>query len=285
MLFAVRVLPLDAGPGSSIKCAVGLMTMQDSIFNFDADYFVYGGSLGILLGLLFLALFSYRRIRWLIARAARRNAYSPGVLASLRNLVFILLWSSLFSVLLFVGLFVRAYYAFNEEQPVAEVAVQGQQRGRAPLIQVSYTDARTTRYLFLRGDQWMLEGDILKWDPWLNFLGFHTRYRLTRLRGRYLSTEDERRQPQTIHSLVDSEDDPLWRQLYRLGAKMPFVSTVYGNAAFQVSENQRRYLVYVGTSGFVVREADAESDSRAPPNAWRPRLRVVSGTTDARNAQ
>jgi hypothetical protein len=108
----------------------------------------------------------------------------------------------------------------------------------------------------VRGDQWMIEGDILKWDHWLNFLGLKTRYRLTRLRGRYLETEMEIRHRPTVYSLVKEENHPLWRYLYLYGHQLPFVSTVYGNAAFQTSTENKRYFLYAGTSGFLVREGE-----------------------------
>jgi len=41
----------------------------------------------------------------------------------------------------------------------------------------------------------------LKWRNWLNFLGLHTRYRLTRLRSRYLEASDELTKPSSIHPL------------------------------------------------------------------------------------
>jgi len=99
----------------------------------------------------------------------------------------------------------------------------------------------------------MLEGDILKWKKWINFLGFHTRYRLTRLRGRYIRTSDELTKPQEIYSLVEIEDHPIWGYLFRHGASLPFVSTVYGNAVFQNSEESSAFFVYTTTSGFLTR--------------------------------
>ncbi len=221
-----------------------------------SDYVVYGASFGLLLGAVFAVLFLYRRLRWLLAKAARKGAAPIGVLASIRSLVFLLTWFALFGMLLFFGFFLQAYHAFNLERPVAEIMahpLEGPGRDRGAVIQVSTVDSPAARFLIIRGDQWMIEGDILKWNPLLNFLGLHTRYRLTRLRGRYLRTQDERNRPPSIHSLTLREEHPLWRYLYRFGPKMPLVSSVYGNAAFQASDRPQRYLVYVGTSGFVVR--------------------------------
>jgi hypothetical protein len=172
-------------------------------------------------------------------------------------LIFILLWTAILGIVFFVGLFTRAYYAFTHEKPVAEIMTQATEESNANLVilfQSSPEDSQIGKEFLIKGDQWMLEGDILKWDNWLNFLGFKTRYRLTRLRGRYIEFEDEVHQEVTIYSLVKEEDHPLWRYLYKYGYKLPLVSTVYGNAVFQTTGKDKHFLIYVSPSGFVVRE-------------------------------
>lgn len=232
------------------------MKMQIPIPQFDSDYFVYAGALGIFLGIASFIFFLYRRIRWIIKVISKKHATSIGLLASLRNLLLITVWISLFGMVLFFGFFLRAYHVFTNEEPVAEIIVwplENAAISKMSLVHFFCTHSQKTRYLFIKGDQWMIEGDIIKWSNWLNFLGLRTRYRLTRLRGRYLDISSESHHPHTIHSLVDREDSPLWRYVYQYGPKLPFVSTVYGNAVFQASGKNRRYWIYVGTSGFVVR--------------------------------
>lgn len=224
----------------------------------DPSYLMAAGAVGIFLGILSLVLFCYRRIHWLLRVLERKRPEGPGLLASLRNAVLIALWSSVFGMLLFLGFFLRTYHAFTYEAPVAEIVTQplGEtQKGNVALLRFTSRQSPTERYFLVRGDQWMIEGDILKWEEWLNFLGLHTRYRLTRLRGRFLNTEMEKKRPPTIHSLVNQEAHPLWGYLYRYGHELPLVSAVYGSAAFQLSDAQKRYQVYVSTAGFVVREA------------------------------
>lgn len=231
--------------------------MENVFINVDPDYLVYGGAIGILLGLLFFIFFLSRRIRWFFRVLSRKHTISPRFLASLRNLFLILVWISVFGMSLFLGFFLRSYHAFNYEKPVAEIVThpfEEDKLSQVTLIQFIHPNGISTRNYFLRGDQWMIEGDIIKWDPWLNFLGLHTRYRLTRLRGRYVNTEEEIQAKKTIYSLVEQENHPFWQYLYQYGQRLPFVSTVYGNAAFQASREGARYLIYVGASGFVVRE-------------------------------
>jgi len=106
------------------------------------------------------------------------------------------------------------------------------------------------------GDQWVVEGDILKWKSWVNFLGLHTRYRLTRLRGRYIRTSDAKLKPSSIYPLVEMEDHPVWGFLYRNGSSFPLVDTVYGSAVFHGSDEPSTFLVYVSTSGFLTRRIE-----------------------------
>jgi hypothetical protein len=231
--------------------------MEISFPQFHADYLVYAGAIGIFLGLLFLICFLYRRTRRIVEMLSKRKSAPLGVLASLRNLMLIVVWTSVFGMMLFLGFFLRAYHVFTAEEPVAEIVVQplgdGAPRTRM-LVDFFSPHTQRRRHFIVQGDQWMIEGDILKWDNWLNFLGLHTRYRLTRLRGRYLSAQAEQVQPRTVYSLIEDENDPFWRYLYRYGPRFPFVSTVYGNAAYQGAEDNRHYVVFVGTSGLIIRE-------------------------------
>lgn len=231
--------------------------MQIPIANLNPDYLLYGGAAGILLGLLFLIFFLYRRIRFIILSLGKREAVPPGLLASLRNLVLIIIWTSLFGMFLFLGFFLQAYRAFTYEQPVAEILIEPldtPKTNRITLVEFLPDALPITREFVIKGDQWMIEGDILKWENWLNFLGLRTRYRLTRLRGRYSETKAEIQEPGTVYSLVEQENHPLWRYLYRYGQQLPFVSTVYGNAVFQATGANDRYSLYVGTSGLLVRQ-------------------------------
>jgi hypothetical protein len=231
--------------------------MEPILLKIDPDWFLYGGAVGIFLGLLFFLFFIYRRIRWFFRLLSRKHTMSPRILSSMRNLLLIMFWTAFFGMALFLGFFLRSYHAFNYERPVAEIVTHPSTMdkvSRVTLTQFFHPDDLTSRDFFLRGDQWMVEGDIVKWDPWLNFLGLHTRYRLTRLRGRYMNTFEEVNAKKTIYSLVSQEENPLWQYLYEYGHRLPFVSTVYGNAAFQTSGEGRRYFIYVGTSGFIVRE-------------------------------
>jgi hypothetical protein len=228
--------------------------MENLIHAFKLDYIIYGGGIGLSLGCLFLLVFLYRRIQWLLRVAAKKKTVSPGLLRSLRNLVLVALWTCGFGMLLFMGFFLRTYHVFTYEKPVAEVVVEplgGAKAGRITLVVFS---PPSMRQFVVQGDQWMIEADIVKWDNWLCLLGLENRYRLTRLRGRYIRKADEISQKQTVYSLVKDEEHPLWKYLYDYGQWFPLVNTVYGNAVFQSLGSTKQYQIYVGTTGLLARE-------------------------------
>ncbi|MBN2367064.1 MAG: hypothetical protein JXL67_12920 [Calditrichaeota bacterium] len=223
----------------------------------DADTFVYIGTAGLLIGLLTALFMIFRRFRWMARRLRGQKMGSPGIIAGFRNLIFLLLGISVFGTILFAGFFFEAYRTFTLEEPVGEIIIEPlaeKQTSRVTLIEFVSPDSQNIQQYLIRGDQWVIEGDILKWDNWMNFLGLHTRYRLSRIRGRFMNTEDEIRESSTIYSLIEHENEFLWKYLYEYGPELPFVNSVYGNAVFQNAETKKHFLILVTTSGFMTRE-------------------------------
>jgi hypothetical protein len=79
--------------------------MQELTRFIDPTYLVYAGVAGVFLGLLFLLLYLYHRIRWLLRLVSRKKTASPGLVSSLGRLIMILLWTSVFGMCLFFGFF------------------------------------------------------------------------------------------------------------------------------------------------------------------------------------
>lgn len=228
---------------------------ENFLSQINPNLLVYIGIIGFGIGIISIVILIYRRIRKLLSLLTSREYSSPGLVASLRNLLLIMLWSFVFGMLLFIGFFLRSYHVYTLEKPVAKIKISPTlqpQTMKINLIQLN--NENLPKVFLIKGDQWLLEGDILKWDNWLNFLGLQTRYRFTRIRGRYLSTEDEMQKEKTVYSLVEDENNPFWNYLYHYGQKLPLVSTVYGNAVFQYGDKKREFLVFVTLSGFIVRE-------------------------------
>lgn len=106
------------------------------------------------------------------------------------------------------------------------------------------SDARYT----VKGDDWMLEGDFVKFPTWLNILGLHTGYKLTRLEGRYDDPNMERSNTPTVVVLNGGDDNFFQTMHNQKGWIAPFVDATYGNAVF-VQADGTLYDVFVSQTG------------------------------------
>lgn len=196
-----------------------------------------------------------------LKRAILRNRGKPTIHFSLtRNLfrfMVVFLWIAFSAAVLFLAAFIQSYKSFTKEELVAEVrCVPLEDSSSSMSLKITEIEGGQkldSREFILNGDQWALEGDVLKWDDWLNFIGLHTMFKLTRVRGRFVNYEDEISKKPSVYSLVSSENNPKWRWLYKYGHKLRFVSAVYGNTVYTYPAKERLYEVYVTTSGFIAR--------------------------------
>ena len=233
-----------------------------TLFNppFSGSLLIYSALGLLILALILLMVFIFKRSRRIILRLRRRRVDSVGIIASTLRLLFILLLITVSLTMLFLGAFIQSYTAFTRRELAATVRCTPV-RGTEDVMILNLATIKSPETAFirryrLRGQQWSIEGNILKWDDWLNFIGLHTMYKLTRVRGRYLRTKDEMNKPATVYSLVTDEEDPRWRWLYEYGARLPFVESVYGNTVFTFPSETKTFGIYVTTSGFMIAEEE-----------------------------
>jgi hypothetical protein len=102
----------------------------------------------------------------------------------------------------------------------------------------------------IKGDEWMLQGDILKFQPWLNVVGIHSSYKLTRLEGQYQDIALEQNNQHTVVALNGGDDD-FFKSTYKQAWSSPFVEAAYGNAVI-LPANGHTYTVLVSQTGLHV---------------------------------
>ena len=128
-------------------------------------------------------------------------------------------------IALFLSL--RSFSVFNREDLVAVVQCEPAPPGSTHSFLLEVTQMANgvpgKRESFpMAGDQWSIGGDILKWKPWLTFLGAKSCHKLTRLSSRYEQAKDEMERPHVVYDLNGGSTFP-WSWLYRWGVSLPFV--------------------------------------------------------------
>jgi len=216
-------------------------------------------ALGVLiLGLALFLRFIFKRVSRLIRRLRRRPVPETSFIADTVRLLLIALLVAASAATLFLLAFIQSYTAFTHRTKVAVVHCTPASEAKDAMILRFVTVDSTTGgrigHYRLRGQQWAIEGHILKWDDWLNFAGLRSMYKLTRIRGRYLRAGDQSAKPGTVYSLVADEQDPRWHFLYKYGPRLPFVHAVYGNTVFTFPSRTKTFEIFVTASGFMIEE-------------------------------
>ena len=113
--------------------------------------------------------------------------------------IFVFLISLLFittgSSMLMAAMYLQAYRAFTHKEMVGIIDAR-KTKGLDYDIFLRFTPVEKgikaeEKIYKIKGDQWSIGGDILKFEDWVNFIGIHTGYKTTRIHGRYLKAEDE----------------------------------------------------------------------------------------------
>ena len=182
-------------------------------------------------------------------RAASRKSTSP-----FKLLLALLLILAISSAVLFTA-FLRSYHAFTQKEMVAIVECVPLANNEfdfgLTVIPVVRQEHREMTSYPIKGDQWAIGGDILKWKDVVNFLGLHTMYRLDRVEGRYKFADDAQTKPVSAYALGKEERGRYWSLLYKFGHKLPFVTAVYGNTVYMDPVFGEKFEIYVTTSGFM----------------------------------
>ena len=99
----------------------------------------------------------------------------------------------------------------------------------------------------VEGDRWVLQANILQLKDWVNILGVHSGYQVTRLFGQY----DDGRSPTQRQIFLDGTDEAFFRSMRDHDWwTTPFVRSAYGNAVIATPGD---YDVYISQDAITAR--------------------------------
>lgn len=182
---------------------------------------------------------------------------SKRITLKLAGLLFFGLGALIFA--LYINL--RSYSAFTQEELAAKIKVN-KVNGQLYDMVLKYSPvvngiSQGEDTYLLKGNQWMVDGDILKWKPALSILGFRTAYKITRISGRYLSAKEQARAQQTIYT-INGGTDRFWLFLHKYQKFFPLAEAVYGNGAYAYADNNGTFGLFVTTSGFIIKRLNGK---------------------------
>lgn len=146
----------------------------------------------------------------------------------------------------------HTYHRLTDEKLIAELTFDalGDRRYRTSLATGNLCVTET--YL-IRGDQWRLDAEFVKWKYWATLLGLDAMYRLDRLEGRYRDSAEQSTQTVSAHDLVQSTSIDLVAIAEALGRFNFLLDASYGSSVYREMDPRLLYKVYRTQSGLIVR--------------------------------
>jgi hypothetical protein len=192
----------------------------------------------VLLGNAFLTLIS------LIVRIIRRKLAFRRFVSSFILMVILTGFGLAF---IYLSLFIQTFSRYTHEEKIGSIFAEE----TTGAMQIYFVDERTnTEYNFqLVGDQWMVEGCILRWSDMLRWLGAGSYYKVTRFRGRW-----ERPDGRETTEFEIQPQGKLWRFLLKNSESLPFIDTAFGIGAYQYPD-VKTYRLSINDTGFILRKS------------------------------
>jgi hypothetical protein len=169
--------------------------------------------------------------------------------------------------LMWLTFLVQSYLGLTGDIPVAHVvatSLNGQahqmivtltlydENGNPVSVTDSNGHATTSLSYLIDGDEWTLEADFIKVAPWLNVLGVHSGYKVSRLEGRYDDINLEKTGPRTVYAINGGDDGFFQHMRAWQGWITPFIDAEYGTATFTGTGS---FNIYASQTGLYPKSA------------------------------
>ncbi len=158
-------------------------------------------------------------------------------------------------LMVMVGMNLQTYSRLTNERDVALVTLQktGEQ---AFLADIVMQGEETGTDFPVSGDEIRFEARVLKWQPWANIVGYDSVYRLERVSGRYLNTEDERSAARSVHAVNSNPGIDIWEVARNNGGWVRSVDAYYGSGVYVPMVDKASYMILMTQNGLVARPAN-----------------------------
>lgn len=200
---------------------------------------------GIVSGLISLILFFL-----FIKRVKNRR---KKILVCIIHFLFVVIFALISFIFLLFYVSLKGYKNFTYNKPIFSIECSLKEKDSFMLKLTPLDgDESEAEFYNVKGQQFVIEGHIIKWENFFVAVGMKPLYQVTRLTGRYISFEDEKEKERSVYKL--GEETKFWRLLMKYGEKVPGIDAVNGISSFKDAEENKGYRVSIIHSAFVIKE-------------------------------
>lgn len=164
-----------------------------------------------------------------------------------------------------VAINLQSYERLTKEKVVARIEFTKTGR-REYIAQLELVDKHEFRSYELKGDEWEIKAQIMKWKPRAVVFGLDTQYRLLRLGVDFDDIDEARNATErTIHEISDNAGTDVYDIFNENPHWLPWVDTVFSQKGGQKLVDGAKFEISMSMSGMVVRAANDIAEQATQP--------------------
>jgi hypothetical protein len=175
------------------------------------------------------------------------------ILVCIIHFLFVIIFALVSAIFILLYATLRGYENFAYSKPVFSIECPIKEDDSFVLEFVPLDrEVNEVRSYLIKGQQFVVEGHIVRWENFFVTVGMKPLYQVTRLTGRYVSINDEKGKERSVYEI--GEETKMWRWLMQYGEKIPGIDAVYGTSSFKDAFENKKYIVNIVHNAFVIKE-------------------------------
>jgi len=175
------------------------------------------------------------------------------ILVCLIHFLIVVIFALISSIFMLLYVSLKGYENFTYNKPILSVECALKQEDSFVLNFIPLDgEDRPASFYRIKGQQFVIEGHIIKWENFFVMVGMKPLYQITRLTGRYISIDDEKEKERSVYEVA--EETKVWRWLMQYGEKIPGIDAVQGISSFKDAVEHKKFIVYITHNAFVIKE-------------------------------
>ena len=175
------------------------------------------------------------------------------ILVCIIHFLIVVIFALISSIFMLLYVSLKGYKNFTYNKPVfsVECALKQEDSFVLNFVPLDGEDSPASYYR-IKGQQFVIEGHIVKWENFFVMVGMKPLYQITRLTGRYISIDDEKEKERSVYEV--EEETKVWRWLMKYGEKIPGIDAVQGISAFKDAEEHKKFIVLITHNAFIIKD-------------------------------
>jgi len=161
------------------------------------------------------------------------------------------------------------YTPFSTDEPIAKITAQQAEAHlgdfKLAVTFIEKGESTHTGNYVIKGQRWLLKGEILHWHRWLSAFGLKKMYRSTHILGQYVTKTNAGARANS-YTLIKDDQNALWRTLSSICKALGLVRVKSVSSEAVLPNYRETVFVWISDSGLKMRLNNGQAAAHSGKN-------------------